>query len=128
MRRAATYFALVFAVGFLLGVVRVLLLAPIVGERWAEIAEAPLMLAAIVLAARYVVARFPSDRPRSHLGSGLVALAMLLAVEFSVVLWLRGLSLAQYLDERDPVSGAVYIVMRAVFAVMPWAVAKRRAA
>lgn len=125
--RAAIYFLIVFAAGFALGIVRVLLLLPIAGERWAELAEAPFMLLAIVLSARFVVSRFPADQPGSFLVSGFAALAMLLAVEFTVVLWLRGLSIAQYVQERDPVSGTVYVALLAVFAVMPWLLARRRA-
>jgi hypothetical protein len=49
---------------------------------------------------------------------GFVALALLLVAEFGLVLWLRGLSVREYLATRDPVSGTVYYVMRAVFAIM----------
>ena len=44
MIRAAVYFGLVFGVGFLFGIVRVLGLEPSIGQRWAELAEAPFML------------------------------------------------------------------------------------
>jgi hypothetical protein len=40
------------------------------------------------------------------------------------VLWLRGLTIDQYFAGRDPVAGAVYVVMLAVFAVMPLLVAR----
>jgi len=50
---------------------------------------------------------------------GCIALALLLVAEFGLVLWLRGLSIREYLATRDPVSGTVYYVMLAVFAVMP---------
>lgn len=36
-----------------------------------------------------------------------------------VVLWLRGLTIAEYFASRDPVAGTVYTVMLVVFAVMP---------
>ena len=32
---------------------------------------------------------------------------------------LRGLSMHEYIEGRDPVSGTVYLVMLGVFAVMP---------
>jgi hypothetical protein len=50
---------------------------------------------------------------------GVIALAILLAVEFTLVLWVRGLSFREYLDSRDPVAGTVYLLLLAVFAVMP---------
>ncbi len=46
------YFVAVFGVGFILGTIRVLWVAPLVGDRTAELIEAPLMLAAIYFSAR----------------------------------------------------------------------------
>jgi hypothetical protein len=74
MIRALVYFALVFGVGFLLGVVRVLLLEPFLSERWAELTEMPLMLMAIALSAQFVVQRFPAPQRASYLVSGGVEL------------------------------------------------------
>lgn len=128
MIRAAVYFALVFIVGFVLGIVRVLVLEPHLGQRWAELAEMPLMLVAIILAARFIVRRFPARRRRGYLVSGLIALLLLALLEFSVVLGIRGLSIAQYFAERDPIAGGVYALMLVVFAGMPWAVGGTRTA
>jgi type IV secretory pathway TrbD component len=50
---------------------------------------------------------------------GFVAVALLLVAELNLVLWLRGLSLNEYLASRDPVSGTVYYLMLFVFALMP---------
>jgi hypothetical protein len=43
----------------------------------------------------------------NRLGLGFVALILLLAAEFTLVLWLRGLLMSEYLASRDPVSGTV---------------------
>jgi hypothetical protein len=126
MIRGAVYFALVFGVGFLLGIVRVLSLVPNIGERWAELAEAPLMLVAIVFSARFVVRRFPAAHRASYLASGGIALFLLIVVELSVVLSIRGLSISQYLAERDPVAGSVYVVMLFIFAAMPWLLGSKK--
>ena len=128
MLRATAYFAIVFTVGFALGILRVLWLAPLVGERSAELLEMPLMLVAIFYSARFVTRRLPASHQVDLVISGGLALVFLLAVEFSVVLWLRGLSISQYLADRDPISGAVYFVMLIVFATMPWAVGRKHAA
>lgn len=130
MKRAlkfgAIYFALVFGAGFVLGPIRILWLTPRVGERIAELIEAPIMLVVIVVAARWVVRRLGASAPRSErLTVGLTALALLLISEFGVVLGLRGLSVAEYVAGRDPVAGAVYLAMLGVFAAMPLAVARR---
>ena len=126
MIRGAVYFALVFGVGFLLGTVRVLAIEPRVGERWAELAETPLMLIAIILAARFVVRRFPAAHRASYLISGAVALSLLVLAELVVVLGIRGVSINQYFAERDPVAGSVYVLMLVVFAAMPLIVARWR--
>jgi hypothetical protein len=128
MLRGVIYFSLVFAVGFILGFIRVLWVVPRLGDRAAELIEAPLMLAAIYVSARFITRRFKASRNVDLLYSGLVALVLLLVVEFSVVLGLRGMSIAEYLTERDPVAGAVYVVMLVIFALMPWLVESRHAA
>lgn len=120
MIRGVAYFGLVFGVGFLLGIIRVLALEPRLGERWAELAEMPLMFIAIIVSARFAVRRFPATQRASYLLSGGIALCLLVAVELSVVLAIRGLSIRQYFAERDPVAGSVYVAMLVVFALMPW--------
>jgi len=126
MIRGAAYFGLVFGVGFLLGIVRVLAVEPRLGERRAELVEAPLMLVAIILSARFVVRRFPAAGRAEYVVSGGVALLLLVLVEFSVVLGIRGLSLSEYFAERDPVAGSVYVLMLLIFAAMPWVLGGRR--
>jgi hypothetical protein len=120
------YFALVFGTGFLLGPIRLLWLVPRFGTRIAELMEMPVMLVVIVLAARWTVRRLavPST-PRSRLGMGGIALVLLLLAELTLVLWLQGLSIREYLASRDPVSGTVYSVLLGVFAVIPLLVARK---
>jgi hypothetical protein len=56
---------------------------------------------------------------------GCPALGFLVVAELTMGLWLRGLTIAEYLASRDPVAGTVYIVMLGVFAIMPLLVARR---
>jgi len=56
---------------------------------------------------------------------GCIALVLMLVAEFGLVLWMRGMSIRQYLAARDPVSGTVYYLLLAVFAIMPILVARR---
>ncbi len=122
----AAYFGLVFAVGFVLGTIRVLAVVPVLGESAAEILEIPLMLLASFLAARWVVRRLcipPGVRTRIPVG--LVGLALLLVAELLVVVLVRGVSLDEYLASRDPLAGTVYLVSLAIFALMPWLVLRR---
>jgi len=120
LKAGVLYFGIVFAVGFVLGIVRVLWMVPLFGVRAAELLEAPLMLAATFLAARWTVGRLaPPNTAWSRLQVGVIALAILVAVEFTLVPWVRGLSFREYLESRDPVAGTVYLFLLAVFAVMP---------
>jgi hypothetical protein len=116
----AAYFFLVFGAGFILGPIRITLLVPRIGARWAELLEMPVMLAVIIMASRWVVEHFslPAD-VSFRLGTGCLALALLLAAEFSLVLRLRRMTIRDYLATRDPVSGTAYYLMLGVFALMP---------
>jgi hypothetical protein len=126
VKAGAVYFALVFGAGFLLGTIRVLWLVPAVGTRTAELLESPIMLAVIILSARWVARYFSVPyTASSRLGMGGMALALILALDFTAVLWIRGLSFSQYIESFDPVAGTAYFVMLGVFAVMPLLVARR---
>lgn len=121
LRAGCTYFALVFGAGFLLGMFRVPILVPRLGERWAELAEMPVMAGVIVLAAGHVLRRFPAVRPGARsAGVGLVALCLLVAAELGLALVIQDRSLGDYLASRDPVSGSVYVALLLVYAAMPW--------
>jgi hypothetical protein len=88
--------------------------------------EAPIMLLVIILAARWVARRLAlASRPTTRLAVGCVGLGLLLVAELTMVLWLRGLTMSEYVSSRDPVAGTVYLVMLGVFAVMPLLVARR---
>jgi len=84
------------------------------------------MFGVTIIAARWIVRRLavPSTLS-SRLGMGGIALGMLLVAEFTFVLWLRNISISEYLAARDPVSGTVYYAMLGVFALMPLLVARK---
>ena len=126
LKAGVLYFALVFGAGFVLGPIRILWVVPRFGTRMAELIETPIMFVVVVIAARWIVRRLavPST-PSCRLGIGCVALGLKLVAEITLVLRLRGLSISEYLANRDPVSGTVYYVMLGVFAVMPLLVARR---
>jgi hypothetical protein len=128
LKAGAVYFAVVLGAGFVLGPIRILFLVPRVGERIAELIETPIMLVVVILAARWVARRFVTPRtPRKLVAVGCVALGLLLACEFTVVLWIRGLTIPEYMASRDPVAAVVYAVMLVVFAIMPLLLAPREA-
>lgn len=120
VKAAGIYFTLVFGAGFVLGTIRVLWFVPAVGIRTAELFEMPIMLGVIILAARWVIQQFQvPPTASSRLGMGGMALAMILALDFTVILWIRGMSFRQYVEAFDPVAGTAYFVMLGLFALMP---------
>lgn len=115
-----TYFAIVMGTGIVLGVFRIPFLVPRIGERWAELAEMPIMAAVIFLAAGYILRRFPGICfPRRALTAGFLALALSVGAELGLAVALQNQTLAEFLNSRDKVSGSVYIALLMVFAVMP---------
>ena len=114
------YFAIVLGTGFVLGVFRVPFLVPRIGERWAELAEMPIMATVIFFSAGYVLRRFPAiQSPGRSLATGVLALGLSICAELGLALVLQDRSLAQYLASRDRISGSVYLVLLMAFAVMP---------
>ena len=125
-KAGALYFVLVFAVGFVLGAIRTMWIVPRIGARRAELTETPIMLVVSIVAARWTVLRLAVPHMVSaRIGMGCIALVLMLVAEFGLVLWMRGMSIRQYLAARDPVLGAVYYLLLAVFAIMPILVARR---
>jgi hypothetical protein len=121
VKAGALYFALVFAVGFVLGAIRTLWVVPRVGARAAELMEMPIMLAVTIVAARWTVLRLSVPMIWSaRLEMGCIALVLMLIAEFGFLLWIRGLPIKEYFATRDPVSGAAYYLLLVVFAIMPF--------
>lgn len=120
LRAGFTYFALTFGAGFVLGPLRILFLVPRLGVRAAELVELPVMIGVTWLAARWVTQRFsvpPQRGPRLSLG--VMAGALLLLAEFTLVLRLRGLTLEEYFATRDPISGTAYYAAVLLLVLMP---------
>jgi hypothetical protein len=126
LKAGLLYFVLVFGAAFVLGTIRTLWIVPRLGMRVAELMETLIMLVVTILAAQLTVRRLAVPcTPPARLGMGFVALCLLLVAEFTLVLWLRGLTIREYLASRDPVSGTVYYVMLGVFAIMLLVLARR---
>jgi hypothetical protein len=125
LKAGMLYFVFVFGAGFLLGPIRILWIVPRLGTRVAELLEAPIMFVITIVAARWIVRRLavPSTAS-SRLSMGGIGLSLLLIAEFTLVLWLRGLSIREYLAGRDAVAATVYYVMLGAFAIMPLLVAR----
>ena len=63
---ALVYFGLVLGTGFVLGIIRVPFIVPKIGERWAELAEMPIMATVIFISSGYILNRFPEIQTSTH--------------------------------------------------------------
>lgn len=126
LRAGALYFALVFAAGAVLGTVRELWLTPRIGGLAATLIEAPLMLGAMILAARWVIRRLGVPRG-ARFAMGAIALALLFAAEFGLAWALRGVAPRDHAAGLLAPAGLVFLGLAALFAAMPSIVLRRAA-
>ncbi|MDH3492495.1 MAG: hypothetical protein OEM82_03015 [Acidobacteriota bacterium] len=126
LKAGSVYFLLVFAAGFALGVLRVLLLVPRLGEGTAELPEMPVMLVVVFFGARRAVKWFEIMGLGVALGCGLIALGLLVTAELTLVLAIQGTTFAEYIASRDAVSFTAYLISLGLFAVMPLIIVRYR--
>lgn len=126
LKASLAYFAIVFSVGFLCGPIRVLMLEPMFGATAAVLLEAPILLMAMLYAARFVPRRLQlSPTAAAHLGMGMGALALVLLADLGVGVWLRDQSFAEILANFGTPAGRVYGGLLLAFALLPWLVNRR---
>ena len=113
---AAVYFAIVFGVGMALGPVRVLWLEPRLGPTLAVLCETPFLLAAMLVAARWVPRRAGLGNDLAPLAlMGIGALALQQVADLALGVWLLATP-----------SGGIYLALLVIFAGLPAALNIRR--
>lgn len=117
-RAALTYFAAVFAVGFVLGIGRELVFRPRLGTVAAIVVEAPAMLLACWLASRWVVRRF-SVPVEARVRLGLAAFGLLMVAELGGSIGLRGMGAEEWVAQFATPAGLLSLALFLVFAAMP---------
>jgi hypothetical protein len=126
MSAAVLYFAIVFAVGFALGPIRVFWLEPRIGPVMASFCEAPFLLIAMVVAASWIPKRLGLGSDRLILGfMGVGALALQQIADFGVGIALRGMTLTDQIARLAAAPGLIYLALLMLFAVMPLLVNQR---
>jgi hypothetical protein len=125
LRFALAYFGLVFAAGFILGVLRTLWLAPAVGPLAAVALELPLMLGISALVAARLLTHWPLSRPVAAAAGALAGL-LLLGAEAGLSL-LAGRDLAAHLALYRAAEAQLGLVGQGVFAALPALLACRNA-
>ena len=114
------YFVLVFPVGWILGPIRELWAGPQFGRLTGTLLEAIIMLVAMIISASWVIRRFnPPQTLGAAISMGLVAFEILVPTEVAGVLWVRRLSIQEYLASFVAAPGVISLAMFLVFAVVP---------
>jgi hypothetical protein len=120
LKAGVVYFLIVFAAGWILGPIRELWAVPRLGRMTAMLLEAVIMLTAMTVAAHWVIRRFSVLQTfGSTISVGLVAVGILAPAKLAGVVWVRGLSLHEYLGSFVTIPGLVSLLMFLLFAAMP---------
>lgn len=122
------YTIAVFAVGFALGTVRVLWLAPRIGPLLAVAVETPIMLWASWKISYWCCSRYSlSTAVSARVAMGLVAFALLMLLELATSRFVFGNSWSGYLDSFKSTAALIGLAAQIAFAAIP-AIQGRRAA
>ena len=113
------YWAVVFALGFVLGTIRVLWLAPLVGLLPATALELPVILGASWLASGWLMQRFGIASAGEGLAVGCLAFALLMAAECALAVAMMGQTPAQWLTGQRQTHALLGLTGQVAFALMP---------
>ncbi|KAK3689309.1 hypothetical protein B0T22DRAFT_169849 [Podospora appendiculata] len=142
LRASFVYFLRVYGAGFLCGCIRVPFIEPVVGVRWAQLMEMPIMFLAIYRAAGTIVSsylrrgpdfekRTTGDDKRvqrettstiSAYVIGVLAVVQLLAAEAGVYVWINwseGKTGRDWVREMDWAVRVVFFSVLGAFAALP---------
>lgn len=120
------YASSAFAVGFMLGAIRVMFVAPRLGETLAVLLEAPLMLAVSWWLSRWSAGRFGILSNFSDaLLMGVIAFATLTSAEGVTAVLLFGKTVQSYFDGFASAAGMIGLLAQVCFAVFPMVQAGR---
>lgn len=118
-RAGGVYTLLVFAVAFALGVLRVLLIAPRIGELAAVAIEVPVMLAIAWPICARIVRSFALGRGSERAAMGASAFALLMALEWSLATLIFGRPIEDTLTGYGTAAGLLGLAGQVGFALLP---------
>jgi hypothetical protein len=121
----AGYFGLVFAAGFALGTLRVVLLQPRLGPDASRLLELPFMVAISFMAARLILHRAGAVGRMDALTLGLLAFVLLLLAEILIGGWLFRLPYSALLADAMTPIGFLNLLAQSLLIVFPVLVAGR---
>lgn len=114
------YFAIVFAAGFALGAIRVVLLIPRIGETVAVLIELPVILTVAWIASRWLVTKFDVPRqsgPRLLMGGA--AFLTLMCAELGLSMLAFGRTVVDHLDQYHTIHGLLGLAGQVMFGLFP---------
>jgi hypothetical protein len=127
LQAGSVYFLLVFVAGFVMGTLRVLLIAPVVGETGAVFLEIPVMLAIAWLVSRLAVAWFAVPaRLRLRLVMGGLAFTLLILAEIGVSVLAFQRPLASHFQAYLAAPALLGLAGQIAFALFPAAQLRKR--
>lgn len=121
---AFRYFAIVFALGFALGTIRTLVIAPRVGETAAVLMELPLMLAASWIVAHRLVRR-TGLAAGTALAMGALAFLLLMFAEAALATTLGNQTLIGWFAGLFLTPGWIGLAGQVAFGAFPFVAARR---
>jgi hypothetical protein len=119
LQAGVLYYGLIFALGFALGALRVLVVAPATGEVAAVLLELPLMLGASWSVARALVARQGVTTSAGRLLMGSLAFALLMASEVAMAVAMFGQPLRRWASDLTKAPGALGLAGQVAFGLIP---------
>jgi hypothetical protein len=124
---ATVYFLTLFALGFLLGSIRVLFVAPQIGVLGATLLEVPLMLAAASFLCRWAVGRWRVSPALAARGAMVLwFLVLLVLFETLVGVALFGRTLGETWAGLATPAGLVGLTAQVIAALLPMLIGRRR--
>jgi hypothetical protein len=114
----AAYFALIFPVAFLLGVLRTLVLVPLTGELVAVALEVPVLLALTWRVARRLGRPVPATAG-ARVSMGLVAFALLMVAELALAVLILDMPAMAFLAGMTTAPGLLGLAGQIAFGLIP---------
>jgi hypothetical protein len=114
------YFTVVFAAGFMLGVVRALWVAPRIGETPAVLAELPLMLGLSWLVCRGLVLRFRVEsEAMPRIAMGVFGFLLMMAAELGVSVLALGRTVSEHFAAERSLAADLGLAAQVLFGLLP---------
>jgi hypothetical protein len=120
LKAGVIYFAIIFAVAFALGAVRVLYVIPHIGETGAVMIELPVLLVLSWWVCGAVLKRYAVPQSMGHRAlMGLMSFTLLMTAELAVAMFAFGRPPAELFDAFATPGGAIGLAGQIAFALIP---------